>query len=726
MSVGFLLPALLGGLAIALAPAIVHLISRRRARVVRFAAMEFVLQSQRRSARALRLRQLLLLLTRTLLLALLALALARPVLRPDREVVAAETTAPRVVVYVVDTSGSMSTRLDGRSALERARARVRERMLALPDDVKLAVLGCDDAPRELFAPPSFDRARAVAAVELLDQTFMHGTLDACVDRAVALASLVEGDGERRIVVVSDLARHAFTGGEMRAAPASTVVEWVPAFDEPLPMNVGITALKVDRAHGSAKAATLEVRFTAHQSGGVARAIPVDFLVDDVRTARAELSFAPDTGVDRAFTHTFGDETVAGVRTGENTTAADVKRHVSHDVRLVLPGDALAADDVVSVPVDVPPPITVLIVDGAPQPVPLDDEVYYLESALRRDQALGGKLSIEVIGPDALSLAALTRARVLVLANVGPFENSVATGIVEHVRAGAGLLVTMGDQVDVDWMNSALGDVLPGRLRGTKGLALLDDSAVADVLGLARFKADHPALKPLAKDGSALAGLSKVETHTFMLLEPEGNAPRDVVIAFTNDAPALVEQQVDAGRVMLLTTTTDRDWTDLPIRPGFLPLVQQIVLHLASALDEGSPRVLVVGDKRTVAVPRDIDEVYVTAPGGRPTSLDVVTSGGQRVAVFDEVRTPGLYRVSFARAKGELSDAPRERFTALFPSAEGLLTPVDEDVLTSATPKGARRARHALGDDDFPLWPSLLIAVAVLFFVEALLVRRASS
>ena len=67
MNLAFLTPALLGGLAVLAVPLLIHLISKRRARRVRFAALELLLRSQKRTARSIRLRQILLLLMRTLL-----------------------------------------------------------------------------------------------------------------------------------------------------------------------------------------------------------------------------------------------------------------------------------------------------------------------------------------------------------------------------------------------------------------------------------------------------------------------------------------------------------------------------------------------------------------------------------------------------------------------------------------------------------------------------------
>src|SRR5438046_10666607 len=82
MPLSFLNPALLWGLGFASIPIIIHLLQRRRQRVVRWGAMEFLLLSVRKRSRRLRLEQLLLLLIRCLIILLVVLALCRPALRP--------------------------------------------------------------------------------------------------------------------------------------------------------------------------------------------------------------------------------------------------------------------------------------------------------------------------------------------------------------------------------------------------------------------------------------------------------------------------------------------------------------------------------------------------------------------------------------------------------------------------------------------------------------------
>src|SRR6478672_2097763 len=75
----FVTPAFLAaGLLLASLPIIIHILNRRRYKIVHWAAMEYLLAAMKKNRRRLKFEQWLLLVTRCLVLALLGLALARP------------------------------------------------------------------------------------------------------------------------------------------------------------------------------------------------------------------------------------------------------------------------------------------------------------------------------------------------------------------------------------------------------------------------------------------------------------------------------------------------------------------------------------------------------------------------------------------------------------------------------------------------------------------------
>ena len=77
----FVNPALLLGTALVALPIVLHLIMRRKPRMLEFPALRFVQQRHDTNRRQLRLRHLLLLALRVAVIALLAMALARPSLK---------------------------------------------------------------------------------------------------------------------------------------------------------------------------------------------------------------------------------------------------------------------------------------------------------------------------------------------------------------------------------------------------------------------------------------------------------------------------------------------------------------------------------------------------------------------------------------------------------------------------------------------------------------------
>ncbi len=729
---------LLGGLLVVVVPTLIHLLSRRRARRVRFAPMELLLRSQKRTARSIRLRQLLLLLLRTSLFLVVAAALLRPLWLEPQE--PAPSTAPVAVVVVLDASASMNAVLDGKSAFSRAQTKARDAVTALVDDVRTGLVICAERPREVVLP-TFDRRAVLEALDHAEVTFAFADVGACIERAAVLAANVVDEkgqplpGERRVVVVSDLAAHAFPGSVGGASAEGLRVDLLSAFDEEVPPNHGIA--NVDTGFSSQG---LQVRFSAARFGGPDVEVPADLFLDGRRVARLALPFASGRVLDRVFT--------APLLAADPPTP-DAPAH-GHGLVVSLGDDALEADNAVELPLEENAAVRVLVVDGEPDALPLSDEVFYLSQALAASRVgEGGKsrLALSSATPEHLDAAALVDVDVVILANVARLPAAAAAALVSHVQGGAGLFLTMGDQVDIDAWNRDLGSLLPAVLRGPKGQALLDDVNVAEALGLTRFQYDHPLLRALADKGSGdaiagghggtLAGLSRVRTTTTMLVEPDSQAPRLVLAHFTNDAPALLERAVGKhgeGRVLLLTTSIDREWTDLPIRPGFLPLVEQIVLYLGRALDDGRPRSVRIGEERLIQLGGggqdkggEGDVVVVVDPSGREHRLDVSRDGPEgheRVARFTPA-LPGLHR-PFVVVDGTRRLLSLERFTALIDPRESDLQRIAEDHIDDVVPKGAVVRRGFDDEPGTPLWPWLLLAAVVLILGEGLVLRRSGS
>ena len=113
-------PAL--GLAIIALPVLIHLINLLRHRRVQWAAMEFLLHSQRKNSTWVRLKELLLMLLRMAAIAAVVLALAEPLLH--REIGFRLGSHRTHHVVLLDDSFSMADRWADTSAFERARQTV--------------------------------------------------------------------------------------------------------------------------------------------------------------------------------------------------------------------------------------------------------------------------------------------------------------------------------------------------------------------------------------------------------------------------------------------------------------------------------------------------------------------------------------------------------------------------------------------------------------------------
>ncbi|MGH7162050.1 MAG: BatA domain-containing protein, partial [Planctomycetota bacterium] len=137
-------PALLWtGLGLVAVPILIHFFFRRKHRVVRWAAMDFLLAALRKQKRRLQMENLLLLLLRCALVLLLGLALARPAVRAAA--LAPFSGGARNVIVVVDTSASMGAHHTGLRAIDRARDRAATLLGRLSESSNVTLIAtCDD------------------------------------------------------------------------------------------------------------------------------------------------------------------------------------------------------------------------------------------------------------------------------------------------------------------------------------------------------------------------------------------------------------------------------------------------------------------------------------------------------------------------------------------------------------------------------------------------------
>lgn len=106
----------MGGAALVASPIIIHLINRLRYRRVRFAAMEFLLQSEQKNRRRLLLEQLLLLLLRILIVLAIVMLISRLIL--DSSQLSIFRGAKTHHIVLLDDSGSMRDRWGETSAFQ--------------------------------------------------------------------------------------------------------------------------------------------------------------------------------------------------------------------------------------------------------------------------------------------------------------------------------------------------------------------------------------------------------------------------------------------------------------------------------------------------------------------------------------------------------------------------------------------------------------------------------
>ena len=674
----FLAPAFFLGLGAIAIPILIHLIQRERNRVVMFPSLMFLQRIPYQSVRRRRIRHWFLLAMRVAAIALVVLAFARPFFRQGA-LAAAAIAGAREVVILVDQSASMGFGDHWQRARDAAHQVV-------------AGLGASDrATLVLFGRNAEENMRATSDRVRLDAAINAAKVSSDGTRygpALKLAQSILGQSllkRREAVLISDFQKAGWGSAEGARFPEGMTLTTASVASDTA--NISVPSVTFARTAFSGQERVAVTAGVANGGDQPAANVPVVLSVDGREIETKTATIAP---------HALTAVTFAAFTAAEANVRGTV--HAGTDM--------LPADNTLHFVVSPSAPVSVAIVENGDRP----DASLYLTKAL----AIGTTPSFQ---PDVISASRLTPAifdkRSVVVFNDTALPSSMGGGALKRfVDRGGGVLVVTGERSS--WL-SEYADLLPGKL-GAPVDRISDRSATLGYLDYSHavfevFKA------PRSGD------FSSAHIFRYRALTP-GPASR-VLARYDDGAVAVAERRTGAGRVIVWTSTLDDSWTDLPVKPVYLPLVHQLVRYLARY--EQTPSWFTVGqviDLASTAAQIRGDRIVVTPSGQRTTQR--ASSPG-----LLELTDQGVYEV---RAAGSTTGRPLAIAVNIDP-AEADLAPVDPAELVAAVTGHATAetaeaaAPEPLSREDTEkrqaLWWYLLFAGVLLLAAETVISNRLS-
>jgi hypothetical protein len=608
-------------------------------------------------------------------------AFARPFFPQGAAAAVAAGGGSREVVIVLDQSASMGYQDHWQRATDEA-------------DRVIGSLGIGDrATLVLFSRNAEENIRATSDKGRLEGALRAATVTSSATRfgpALKLAESILARStlpRREAVLISDFQKTGWTGSEdvhfadgMTLTPVSVASNGAG--------NVAVPSVSFARSSFSNQERITVTAGIANKSAEPANNVPVVLEIDGHQIETKSVNVAANASASVAFApFTLAEPAVHGVvRAGS---------------------DGLPADNSFDFVLTPSQSVSILIVNSDAS----SNASFYLNKAL----SIGNTpaFQIETV-PAARVTPQMLERRSVVILNDTILPPGLAGGALKrYVERGGGLLVVFGEHTV--WPQGE-GDLLPGVL----GTVVDRMDGRGGTIGFRDYS--HPVFEVFKAPRSG--DFSAARVLRYRAIEP---AAADRVIARYDDGGvAAVEKRVGSGRVIAWTTSLDDSWSDLALKPVYLPLVHQLTRYLSQY--EQISAWSTVG--QVVDLPTYLkskaDRVVVT-PGGDRLRLG---AGDSQVLELSE---HGLYEI---RSASNGSARP-DRVAVNIDPAESDLTSLDpQELVASVTGRApvAAAARGAEAPSELTreeaekqqnLWRYLLVAGLLLLAAETIIANRLS-
>ncbi len=668
------------GLPLLALPVVIHLINLRRHRRVEWAAMQFLLESQKKNRKWIVLKQILLLLMRTAAIALAVFMLAGPAIKSGWASLFGSGVTHHLIL--LDDSYSTADQWDDTSAFEEAKrvvVRVLDQARTRSDDQLVTLVRFSEA-RSLGAgaPMAYDRApldaETLARLERYLSQLEPSESDAGpVEALEAAGRLPEpAPGETQIAyLVSDFRRPQWDeqsqlrqlAGRLRDRSSKLLLIQTAYGQRP---NFALTNLAPESGIRAAGVETWMEATVANYGDQTASNVTVSIEQDGVRLPAVVV-----------------DEILAGQQATRRFRVT-FPEAAAHQLEARLESDAVATDNRRYFAAQIPASFPVLVIDGSSD----GDDGYYLRTALSPGGRNLGGWTPQVEPASFLRRhERLADYAAICLLDVARLDDPEVAALEDYVKSGGGLAVFTGPETVRSFANDRLyrdgAGLLPAPLDVPSQLLRDAAAATPDVA-----VTDHPVFRVFAGERNSFLAVANVDFYYAIdpLWTPPDSGDVRVLARLRNRAPLVMEKQLGAGRVVaalckLSPQPTDLGpWSNLSLNPVFPVFANELIGYLSATRRRFDVRGVDEPLQLTAEESKYLPEVRVQAPSvGDASAATVVPDAvdGQYVIDAPGAVRSGVWQFHLTTREGK----PQTRLVAVnVPAGEGDLHLMRQDEL----------------------------------------------
>ena len=222
--------------------------------------------------------------------------------------------------------------------------------------------------------------------------------------------------------------------------------------------------------------------------------------------------------------------------------------------IISPEDDLSGDDRRFYVISNSEPAPVLLITSNPR----SNATVYLTTALET-----GSYDVEAVTVTELDPRILSRYSWVIIEDLGSVNETLAGLLRTYLDNGNAVVAAVGDQ-------AAAMSTLP--ITGHVTSSAITSAGRGQFTNISRIDSSHPVLS----NTTGWRGINISRT-----LELETFDDDRVLITLEDNKPFLLEKSFNQGRLILLTSSLDNTWSDLPVHPVFVTFISELARYLGN-------------------------------------------------------------------------------------------------------------------------------------------------